>query len=105
MTAMTIKPGDTFLLECSVTEDNATPLDLTGWTIASQVRTKRGVLLADLTVDIHTPATGEYSLRTDATSDWPTGVAEMDIAYTDSGGRIMSTETLTLSVEHDVTHA
>ena len=102
----TIKPGDTLLLQCTVTEDDGTtPLNLTGWTIASQVRTKRGVLLATLTVDLHTPASGEFSLRTDATTTWPTGMAEMDISYTDSGGRVMSTETLILHVEHDVTHA
>ena len=101
----TIKPGDTLFLECTVTEDDGTtPLNLTGWTIASQVRTKRSVLLADLTVDLHTPASGQFSLRTDATTTWPTGMAEMDISYTDAGGRVMSTETLTIRVEHDVTH-
>ena len=102
----TIKPGDTLFLECTVTEDDGTtPLNLTGWTIASQVRTKRGLLLADLTVDLHTPIAGQYSLRTDATTTWPTGMAEMDISYSDSGGRVMSTETLIVHVEHDVTHA
>ena len=104
-TAATIKPGDTLLLQCTVTEDNGTtPLNLTGWTIASQVRTKRGSLLSELTVDLHTPLAGQYSLRSDATATWPTGMAEMDISYTDSGGRVMSTETLLVSIEHDVTH-
>lgn len=100
----TIKPGDTLLLECTVTEDDGTtPLNLTGWTIASQVRTKRGLLLADLTVDLHTPASGQFSLRTDATATWPTGMAEMDISYSDSGGRAITTETLTISVDREVT--
>ena len=98
-----IKRGETFLLECQVKGADGVALNLTGWAIVSQIRDNRDRLIATLTVDIHTPATGQYRVRYDDTDEWPPGEAHMDIAYTDASGRAMSTETLTVSVERDVT--
>ena len=100
-----IKRGDTLALDCQVLEaDGVTPIDITDWTIRAQVRSTAGALLTSVTTAITTAADGEYTLRalpTD-TATWPRA-ARMDIEYTDSGGDVMSTETLALDVERDIT--
>lgn len=100
---MRIKRGADLLLDCTVTGADGLPMDLTGWTIASEVRDMDDVLLGALTVELHTPAAGQYRLRYEATDAWPTGPARMDIAYTDAGGRALTSETLKLSIEREVT--
>jgi len=98
-----IKRGETFLLECSVSNPDGSPVDLTGWTIVSQIRDGHGVLISALSVDIHTPAAGQYRLRGNDTDAWPPGRAHMDVAYTDVGGRALTTETVAVEIEHEVT--
>ena len=101
--AIRIKRGETFLLECTVQESDGSPMDLTGWSIASQIRDGHDTLIATLTVDLYTPVAGQYRLTGATTADWPQGLAHMDIAYTDAGGRALTTETLTVSIEREVT--
>jgi hypothetical protein len=98
-----IKRGETFLLECQVLESDGTALDIADWGIASQVRDGYDVLIADLEVDIYAPEAGKYRLLCDDTKDWPPGLNRMDIAYTDVGDRMLSTETLAVTVVHEVT--
>jgi hypothetical protein len=100
---MRIKRGETFFLECAVANDDGSPVNITGWAIASEVRDGRGGLIATLTVDIHTPEAGLYSLLGVDTAAWPVGVAYTDIAYTDAGGRALSTETQSVGIEREVT--
>ena len=100
-----VKRGDTFSLDCQVFEaDGVTPTDITAWTIRSQVRTTAGALLTSLTAAITTAADGEYTLTALPvdTATWPRA-ARMDIEYTDSGGVVLSTETLALDVVRDIT--
>jgi hypothetical protein len=100
-----VKRGDTFSLDCQVFEaDGVTPTDITAWTIRSQVRTTAGALLTSLTAAITTAADGEYTLTALPvdTAAWPRA-ARMDIEYTDSGGVVLSTETLALDVVRDIT--
>jgi len=103
MNQIAIKRGETLLLECTVANPDGSPLDLTGWTIASQIRDGHDALIATLTVDLHAPAAGQYRLRCNPTAAWPIGRAYMDIAYNDVGGRAITTETLTISVDREVT--
>ena len=101
--AIRIKRGETLLLECTVANPDGSPLDLTGWSIASQIRDGHDTLIATLTVDLYTPVAGQYRLTGATTGAWPQGLAHMDIAYTDAGGRALSTETLTIGIEREVT--
>lgn len=98
-----VKRGETFLLECQVKGADGVAINLTGWAIASEIRTSRDTLVATLTAVIHTPASGLYRLTHADTTEWPPGQALMDIAYTDAGGRAITTETLTISVDREVT--
>lgn len=95
------KRGDTFLVEGSVS-DNAVPVDLTGWTIRSQVRNGEA-LVADLGVTITNAAAGQYQLTKNDTTSWPVKDLSCDIEYTTDSGQIVSTETFTISCKADVT--
>jgi len=100
-----IKRGDTLALECQVLElDEVTPIDITGWTIRSQVRSTAGALLTSLTVAITDAAEGKYTVVASPvdTATWPR-VARMDIEYTDADDTVQSTETLALDVLRDIT--
>jgi hypothetical protein len=102
------KRGDTVLLGCTLTEDDGTtPVDVSGWAIASQIRGLDGTLLVELEATITDGAAGEYALECaveDAdTSEWALGLYEIDIEYTDLSGRIVSTETAAFQVIGDVT--
>ena len=99
-----LKRGDTFSL-AAVVQGDGVAADITGWTIASQIRTASGTLIDTLTVAVTSAVAGTYTLDESAagvTEAWPVGKLEMDIQYT-VGGVIVSTETAQIRVERDVT--
>jgi hypothetical protein len=94
MTQIPHKRGTSFVLNCE------TDVPITGWTIASQVRTPQGALLATLAVTItdRTPV-GKFTLSClTSTADWPVGTAEIDILYTNAGGVTFATNTKEIAV-------
>lgn len=99
----TIKRGSTLQYDATATESGV-PVNLTGWTINSQVRTRSGELVGQVTATVLDQATspGQYRLRADTTS-WQLGLQLWDIAYSYSdgaGGSIIThTETVRLLVE------
>ena len=97
------KRGDTFELDVEVTDVNGDPQPLTDWEIASQVRDKDGVLVADLVVVEVTPLTGIYKLVKSDTTDWPVELLSCDIQYTTDAGQIVSTETFEIQCLVDIT--
>jgi hypothetical protein len=103
-TSISVKRGDTFTLDFALTEsDGTTPLDMTGWTVRSQVR-RRKTLVADLVFTAIDAAAGTFRLACADTTDWPRGELQSDIEYTDLSGRVISTETYTIEVLEDVTY-
>jgi hypothetical protein len=76
------------------------------WDVASQIRTARGKLIAELETSWATPASETRILRLFAseTSDWPVGDQEVDVQFTrQSDGLVRSTETIAVQVLRDVT--
>lgn len=106
VTRLEIKRGDSLALDCqALADDGVTPIDITGWTLRSQIRNARDGLLAELSVTLTTPAEGRYSLTAalGATATWSPGSAEMDIEYEDPAGLVQSTETVPVLILRDVT--
>jgi len=68
--------GDDFSIPMTLTDpaNNGTPVDITGWTIASQVRYARR-LISDLDVTITDGAAGQFTiaLPKEQTALWPAG--------------------------------
>lgn len=101
-----IKRGDTYVVTVTATEDDGTtPIDLTGWTIRSQIRDAEDVLVAQLRVTVTNAAAGQFTLdqATPDTTGWPVGTCSQDIEYTDPSGRVISTGTFSVRVAKDIT--
>lgn len=103
MITLNFKRGDTFLLQGQVTVADAAQ-NLTGWTVASQVR-NGAVLLTTLTVSWVDQPQGIYRLTglPAATSTWPVKTLACDIQYTSPTGQVISTETFAINCIADIT--
>jgi len=97
------KQGDTYFVTCSVTDDEGTPINLSGFTIRSQIRQPTGELIAELDVDITDAAQGDFVMSDDDTQEWPVGCQFQDIEYTDSGETVVSTQTFKIDIQQDIT--
>lgn len=100
MQKLPFKRGDSFSLLCTVDGN------VTGWTIASQIRTSAGALVATLTAAV-TSASADLSVYTltapGPTTAWPIEDLRCDIQYTTGAGIIDSTETFVIQMVEDVT--
>jgi len=99
-----IKQGDTFSLDAVVKGDGVA-LDITGWAVACELRTRAGTLIDTLTATVTSAASGLYTLAESAagvTASWQVGVLEFDVKYTLSGV-VVHTETVPIEVERRVT--
>ena len=114
MSNLTVKKGDTFSVLCQRVDANNTPLDISGYTIASKVNSI-GSFTQSLTVTIINAALGQFSISASATDtlDWPVFQAldgttsKMNTIYCDVqytiGSYVESTETFSIYVIEDVT--
>lgn len=104
MITIKFKRGDTFLRNCQISE-NGVPIDITGWTIRSQIRDSSSVLIDNLVTEITNAVTGSYKISKLAasTASWSVGSHFMDIEFTTSAGSVMSTETVRINIETDIT--
>ena len=100
MTDLTIKKGASLQLLIAVANDDSSAFDLTGVTVSSKVKTTAGRLIATLTVT-PTGTPGQLSVL-QATDDWPTGPAQMDLKFV-SGGVVLKSETQGLLITDTVT--
>jgi len=83
----TFKRGKTLSWPC-LYAPSGTPVNLTGATIASQLRTADGTLIANLTATLadQTASTGAFTLSyASSTADFPLGEAYFDVRITLSG--------------------
>ena len=78
-----IRKGNDFSEVFEFQNDDSTPMNLTGWTVLSQLRKgkkRESELIVDFTIDIPDPSNGKvYQTLTDAQTD----VIAIDIAYYD----------------------
>lgn len=96
------KRGDTFTLGCQFTTSKGVPVDLTGYTIRSQIRKSSGDLLAELTSEITDYIQGKYVLTNNTTTSWDIGKHHCDIEYS-KDGTVFSTDTFVVEVIRDET--
>lgn len=104
-TMISFKRGDTLDASCVYQDENDRPASLDGITITSQIRTPKGVLVADCGVTITNEGAGEFNLVVPAeeTALWPIGKLEWDIKYALDGGAEVRTETVCVSIVREVT--
>jgi hypothetical protein len=104
------KRGDTLIWNARYTNPDGSPVDVTNYGIAMQIRTPTGLLIADVSIGagitLTTPMDGQYQIRIDpnVTSTWPGETCNFDIQYT-LNGVVVSSETGSLKIEKDITHA
>ncbi len=102
MEKLEFKRGDTFSPLISVTEDNNEPVNITNWTILSQVRDRQDTLVSALTVSNRNNSAGTFNLSAASTSTWPVGELYWDIEYTNASGVKVSTETVLIKCLKDI---
>lgn len=103
MPTMRIKRGDSFQLTIQGKDANDDAQDMTGWSIASQVRQEDGTLVENLTHAWVEQSEGKYTLTGADTSTWPLEVLRCDIQYTTNAGIVMSTDTILVNMLEDIT--
>lgn len=97
--------GDDFKITMTLTDpqNNNAPVDISTWTITSQVRYARR-LVDDLVIVVEDGPNGVFSI-TKGTADtalWPTRTLKCDIQFDRTEGRI-SSNTFLIEVEEDQT--
>ena len=104
MAVISHKRGDTFEISCTL-EDEGVPVDLTNFTIASQIRDSSDNLLQPLTVTVTDAVNGEFSLSATPaeTETWDVEQYQCDIEFVEGGGEVNSSETFTINVIKDIT--
>lgn len=106
MATITHKRGDTFELTCSL-ENGGNDVNITGWTVAAQLRQIDDTLVQGMTVTVTDAAAGEFTITAanTETDDWPIGNLEIDVEFTESDGSVSSSETFTIAVIKDITRS
>lgn len=104
MATITHKRGDTFELSATL-ENQGVAVDITNFTITSQVRQSDDALLQDLTVTKTDAAKGAFTLSATPaqTETWDVQPYDCDIEFIDGGGEVNSSNTFVISVLKDIT--
>ena len=110
MATITHKRGDSLELECKLVKDDVA-IDITSFTITSQLRDSTDALIADnnfdgsLTITKTSPATGVFTITATATetSEWPLRKAICDVQFVEADGDTTSSETFNIDIVRDVT--
>ena len=97
-----IKQGATFGFT-GVATDGINPMDLTGYTLKSQVRDRDGVLVDTLSTTVDSAIAGTFTVvASTGTLAYPLGTLELDIRLTHSTA-VEFSETVLLNVTPSVT--
>ena len=104
MAIITHKRGDTFELTLSL-ENQGNPVDITNFTIASQIRDQDDQLVQALTVTKTDASNGQFTLTaTDTqTDDWPIAKLDVDVEFVEPDTTVSSSETFNIQVIKDIT--
>lgn len=98
--------GDDFVIPMTLTnpDNNGVPVDITSWTIASQVRYARK-LISDLDITITNAAAGEFSisLPKEQTAIWPVRKLKCDIQFDRPVEGRVSSQTFIIECTEDQT--
>lgn len=101
------KAGDTLVWECEHSDDAGEPVDLLGYSIKCQARSKKKALLFEASttngkIDIYDSDNGYFRIKVDETSEFKPEEYMVDIQYSYSD-IVKSSETFKLIVEEDIT--
>lgn len=104
MATINHKRGDTFELSCTL-ENEGNPVDITNFTITSQIRSPDDSLLQALTVTVTDAANGAFTLSATPaqTETWDIIQYLSDIEFVNASGEVNSSETFTINVIKDIT--
>jgi hypothetical protein len=110
MATITHKRGDSLELECKLVKDDVA-IDITNFTITSQLRDSTDTLITDtnfngsFTVTKTNPTTGVFKITATATetSEWPLRKAICDVQFVEADGDTTSSETFNIDIVRDVT--
>ena len=104
MATITHKRGDTFELSATL-ENSGNPVDITNFTITSQVRDVADALLQALTVTVTDANAGAFTVSATPaqTETWSVKTYVCDIEFVEVGGEVNSTETFQINVIKDIT--
>lgn len=99
--------GDDFEISCQLEfTESGDPVPLTGWTLKSDLRDRRGNLVQRLTLRIDDAAQGAFSFFASAAEaeNWPAkGPVFGDVETIDPSGRTQSTRPFMTNVLEDMT--
>jgi hypothetical protein len=106
-----IKRGDTFELPLVITERDLSgrvvPVDISGWTFRMEARevgpTGRMVQRFDFEITDAVAGKGRFLASPQATRSWPVKTLFLDIRVLNGIGSIMTSQTMTMSVQEPVT--
>jgi len=106
MATITHKRGDTFELSCTL-ENEGNSVDITNFTITSQIRKNDDTLLQALTVTKTDAVNGAFTLSAPPaeTETWGVRDYQSDIEFVEAGGEVNSSETFVISVIKDITRS
>lgn len=97
-----LKRGSSFKIPTAVLKDvNKQPVNLTGYTVTSQVRDSKSNLVADVPLILSADGLSFSSSIVD-TSNWPVQELYCDIRF-EIGGQVTSSDTFAIRVEQGVT--
>lgn len=100
---ITHKHGSSFIAKITGSANGAA-LDLTPYTITSQIRARDSDrLMPGVTVTIVNAATGRFNVTALDTSGWNESDLLWDVVLTDAGGVIASSDTVPITVAKRVT--
>lgn len=110
MTTITHKKGDTLELTFQLKRDGSA-VDITGFTITSQLRDSTDTLLTtdnfngSLTFTLIDASAGQFQLSatSTATSEWDTRTYDCDVQIVDGDNETSSSETFKIKVIKDIT--
>jgi len=105
MTTVTIKQGESFILDGQYTEDDGTtPKSLVGITLSSQIRDSSQNLIEQLTLSIINAGLGTFRIESPtSTLDWKVGKLYWDLMQIENGITSISA-TSEIIVERAITH-
>jgi hypothetical protein len=101
-TSFSIKQGQALHLALQITQDDGTPVDITGAEIFSEIRDAYGNLVATPMLSVTNATLGQLTYRALSDETWPVGRLRTDI-YCGLGGRTFFTQTTFIQVSCPVT--
>jgi hypothetical protein len=98
------KDSWSFIGKASIKNTEDVLIDLTGWSIKSQLRKTDGSLIVTFDCSWVDPVQQTYLHQCLKTCSWPSNTeCRLDIQFTSPSGFVISTPTLVVFVEKDVT--